>query len=220
MTTENRIISGKLLAIALLTTLLTSCLKDGDDTVVLPLPDGRIPYSVISRDLQDSLTDHGFRIHEGLYPPTVTGRYLMSPMALDYASDFAPVSYVNLVMTFRDQTRRGLLKYQEQQNTDVENIPVDGQSIQANVIGSGNDFTVYCYQNVSEDINGAQIWRVKTATLVSGTMTDSGIANCQYAYIILEKEINDSSYASSIPADSTYRLFSDGNNFATRLSLP
>lgn len=211
----------KLPLVAFLTLLLTSCLKEGDDTIVLPLPDGRIPYSVISRNLQDSLTTHGFQIHEGLYPPTVAGSYLIEPMSLDFASDQAPASYVNLMMTFSSQTQRGLLKYWELQNTDLHNIPIDGQSLEANVIGNGNDFTVYCYQNVTENSSiGMQLWRVKTATVISGTMTDTGIANCQYAYILLEKEINDINYALSFPKDSTFRIFSDGNSFAGKLNIP
>ena len=27
--------------------MLTGCMKEGTDTIVLPLPDGKIPYSVI-----------------------------------------------------------------------------------------------------------------------------------------------------------------------------
>lgn len=205
--------------IAILTFLLASCLKDGDETVVLPLPDGRIPHQVVSRNLQDSLAMHGFQIHEGLYPPSVSGQYLMQPMTMLFASDQAPASYVNLMMTFGNQTQRGRLNYWESQNTDLHTLPVEGQSVEANIIGNGDNFTVYCHQYVDGySSSGVQLWRVKTATLVSGTITDTGIANCQYAFIILGKEISDMNYAMSFPDDSTYRLFSDGNGFAGKVN--
>ena len=49
----------------------SSCLKYGDDTIVLPQPTGKIPPSVIPTDLQDSLIHHDFPIHEGVEPPDV-----------------------------------------------------------------------------------------------------------------------------------------------------
>ena len=197
--------------------LVTSCLKEGTDTLVLPLPDGRIPYSVISEALQDSLTHHGMIIHEGVNPPMVVGTYLVAPMTKDYASDNAPGSYVNLLMSFANQIERGVLSYQELQNTDLLQIPVTGQSIEANIIGSDSNFTVYCYQNVVEKNGDNPLWRVKTATVVSGTMSTGGIYNCQYSVIILEREIFDSNYESSIPVEGTFRLFHDGDNYTVKL---
>ena len=71
--------------------LFTGCLKEGNDTIVLPLPDGKIPYSLIPESLQDSLRAHGFEINEGIEPPMIMGKYLSSPMQLQYASD----NYIN-----------------------------------------------------------------------------------------------------------------------------
>lgn len=210
-------IKGVLLA-ALLSTTLTGCLHDADDTIVLPLPDGKIPFSVIDSDLQDSLRIHGFDINEGTNPPNIEGTYLMSPMILDYASDSSTLTFVDLTLKYSDQIERGLVTYTETQRTHVEQIGVAGRSIEANVIGDGDRFTAYCYQNVTQPESGTQQWRVKLATVVSGSISASGISNCQYAIIYLEREINDSSYQQTIPGEGTYRLFHDGDMLAARLS--
>ena len=78
------IISG-LLSLPIL--LFSGCLKEGNDTIVLPLPDGKIPYSVIPEQLQDSLRTHGLTIHEGVNPGNIDGRFLSSPIVLHYSSD-------------------------------------------------------------------------------------------------------------------------------------
>lgn len=204
--------------VALMSAPLAGCLHEGDDTIVLPLPDGKIPYSVISEDLQDSLRIHGFEINEGTNPPNIEGTYLMTPMTLDYASDSVSLQFVDLTMTFSGQIPRGLVTYTELQRTHVEQIDVDGRSIEANVIGEGDRFTAYCYQWVEQANGGAQQWRVKMATVVSGSVSTSGISDCQYAIIYLEREIADDSYQQAIPGDGTYRLFHDGDMLAWRVN--
>lgn len=190
----------------------TSCLKEGDDTIVLPLPDGTIPTSVIPQNLQDSLTSHGFIINEGLYPPTIDGSYLISQMQLTYASDDYVNTFYNMYITFADQQPRGILKYSETQYVNV-----DGESIEANVIGNGNDFTMYCYQYVDKTVDSVQVLRCKTATVISGTKTPAGIRNCRYAYILLEKEAINEDYNSSMPEAETYRIYIDSDSLAVNI---
>ena len=194
----------------LLTT--TGCVKDGNDTIVLPLPNGTIPTSVIPRHLQDSLANHGFVINEGLYPPTIDGSYLISQMQMNYASDDYVNTFYNLYITFADQQPRGILNYSETQHVNVE-----GASIAANVIGSGDDFTMYCYQYVSETDGEVQLFRCKTATVISGTKAADGIRNCQYAYILLEKEAINDDYNAAIPAAETYRIYADSDSLAVNI---
>lgn len=126
--------------------MLSGCMKEGNDTIVLPLPDGKIPYSVIPENLQDSLRLRGLTINEGLDPDTLNGRFVSAPMVLHYASDNYQELFYDLYMSFSGQTQRGRIMYYETQRRD----DVDGQSIMANVIGKGKDVTMYCFQNVFE----------------------------------------------------------------------
>lgn len=195
------------------TVTLTSCLKDGDDTIVLPLPDGKIPFSVIPSDMQDSLRRHGFLINEGLEPPTINGHYLGSPMLLDYSSDNTGLYFVDVDMTFSKQLERGLIKYIEKQITPNGGA-MTSEYLEANIIGSGDKFTVYTWQYDNGTNVDSTNWSVKIATLVSGTWTTSGIKDCQYAVLVLEKE-ND--VYNRIPETNTFRTYHDGDNLAVTL---
>lgn len=208
-------VKGAALAL-LLAAPLAGCLHDEDDTIVLPLPDGKIPYSVVSEDLQDSLRIHGFEIHEGINPPNIEGTYLMSPMIKDYATDpnVRFLRFVELTLGFSNQIPRGPVTYKQLQHTDSDGYPVAGHSTEACVIGDGNDFTMYCYQEAEQTSQ----YRVKTVTLVSGTIGTAGITDCQYAIIYKEHEILDSQYQDDIPAEGNYRLFHDGDLLARRVS--
>ena len=132
------IISG-LLSLPIL--LFSGCMKEGNDTIVLPLPDGKIPYSVIPEQLQDSLRTHGLTIHEGVNPGNIDGRFLSSPMVLHYSSDNYQELFYDLYMSFSGQKPRGMVKYSETQKHEY----IDGQSYMANVIGEGNDVTATRY---------------------------------------------------------------------------
>lgn len=195
--------------------LFSGCLKEGNDTIVLPLPDGKIPYSVIPEKLQDTLRLRGLDIHEGVNPDTMNGLFVSSPMELHYASDNYQELFYDLYMRFEGQQQRGLVKYSETQKRE----DIDGQSIMANVIGEGKDVTMYCYQNVYEcNASGDTLWRSKTATVVSGTLSEEGIKDCQYAHVVLDTWAADDYHASPLSKAGTYRIWYDGDGMAKRLS--
>ena len=195
--------------------LFTGCLKDGDDTLVLPTPDGKIPYSVVPERLQDSLRDNGFVIHEGINPPTIVGKFRMSPMNLQYASDNYQNTFYDLVMTLTGQYRRGRISYSESQVDTVL-----GKATMASVIGEGDDFTMYCFQDISK-INraGDTLYTCTSATVVSGSISKEGIKDCQYSNIILDKWAVNDYYASQIPPVETFRIWNDGDSLATRIGF-
>lgn len=195
--------------------MFSGCLKEGNDTIVLPLPDGKIPYSVIPEEMQDSLRSGGLVIHEGVNPDTINGHFVSAPMVLHYASDNYQELFYDLYMSFSGQTRRGLIKYNETQKRE----DIDGHSIMANVIGEGKDVTMYCYQNVAEcNSHGDTLWRSRTATVVSGTVCEEGIKNCQYAHIVLDTWAADDYHASPLSKPGTYRIWFDGDSLAQRLT--
>lgn len=192
--------------------LFTSCVKEGDETIVIPLPDGKIPYSVISESLQDSLLANGFTINEGINPPNIEGVYLAAPLDLHYASDGYSNKFYDLTMTLTGQKMRGMITYSEMQRNTVL-----GSSIEAQVIGHDSCFTMYCYQYISENSGATQLWKCKIVTVVSGISTDDGFRNCQYSYIMLDREAINDYYLSQLAAYETFRIYYDGDRLAEKI---
>lgn len=197
--------------IAILSILaFSSCLKDGENTVVLPVPSGKIPADVIKLELQDSLRAHEFEINEGIEPPNVEGCYLLSPMDLQYASDNYVNTFYDLTFRFFGQYQRGRLSYQEKQNNEAF-----GNSIMANAIGKGNKFSVYTIQVISNtNTSGDTLWKCTIATVVSGLKDSTGIANCQYAYVLKDKWAKNDYYYSRLPEINTFRIWNDLDSLA------
>lgn len=192
--------------------LFTSCVKDGDDTIVLPLPDGKIPYSVIPERLQDSLVANGFTINEGINPPNIEGVYLAAPLDLHYASDGYTNRFYDLTMTLTGQKMRGMITYSERQRDTVE-----GSSILAQVIGHDSCFTMYCYQYLTEYSDAVQLWKCKIATVISGISTNNGFRDCQYSYIMLDREAINDYYMSQLADYETFRIYYDGDKLAKKI---
>jgi len=194
--------------------LFTGCLKEGTDTIVLPYPYGKIPYDVIPQHIQDSLIDRGFVINEGVNPPTVKGKFLLSPMDGKYASDgyYNPV-FRKLYVGFSGQMPRGKVNYIQGQSDTIflnesQINDVVGNAERARIIGEDSSFTLYCIQTIQVDKSS---WS-KTASVVSGTLTKSGIKDCQYAEYIIEK--NDES--GRISELGTFRYWNDGDGLAEK----
>lgn len=198
--------------LALAGLLFTSCMKEGENTIVLPLPNGKIPYEVIPERLQDSLLANGFVINEGITQPYIEGVYLASPLNLQYSSDGYMNNFYDLTMTLGDQKQRGMITYSERQRDTVE-----GESITAQVIGHDSCFTMYCYQYISEYSGAEQLWRCKIATVISGIATKTGFRNCQYSYIMLDKEAINDYYYSQLTDIETFRIYYDGDSLATKI---
>lgn len=196
----------------------TILLPDGDSTIVLPFNTGKIPYDVIPQNLQDSLVIYGFDIFEGTCPPNINGEYLISPMELSHASDNYLNDFVNLRMAFKGQHPRGRIHYYESQTGTIDDS-ASGTSIHASVIGHDSCFTMYAIQNVIDtSSNGLVNYRCKTATIVSGTMIDTGIYNCKYSTILLEKWARTEYYANRLPELHTFRIWFDGDTLAVKTS--
>ena len=210
-------IKCRLLGIALTVTaimatmLCTSCQKEGNDTMVLPLNDGRISPYVVPIPEQRQLTDNGFTVHEGVEPPDIQGVYLAAPLVNIYASDDYRNDYYDLLMKFEHQYKRGMVEYSESQRDTV-----NGASITAQIIGHDSCFTMYCTQYISEYSGNTLLFNCKVATVISGIITESGIKDLQYAYILQEKEQPNPEYFPLAPVN-TVRIYKDNDNLASKI---
>ena len=187
---------------------LTGCLRNSTSTVALPeiIIVEDVPDDVIPAAIRDEFESH-MTVYEGKLPPIIEGQYVMDEMELSYNSvgDFAPGKiFADCYMAFIDQIG-GSCRYAEKQANSTAHAD------KVYVTGNGNNFTAYFVARNQRD--DGYTWSVMS-TLVSGTITDSGIRNCQYAFIMAEKNDPDGLL---MPVNG-YRVFFDNNYLASRKS--
>lgn len=161
---------------------MTSCLKKGTETIALPF--GKIPEEVIPHEINEKFKQH-MNINEGLTPPNIEGEYVCKPNTLVYSSDNDfEVGYVFTTSYFKfdNQTANGMATYNESSGNSTSESP------EVYVIGSGNNFTAYFVRTsyYYDDYGNYEGWS-KVSQMASGTITNSGIANYRYAFIMLDK---------------------------------
>ncbi len=83
----------------------------------------------------------------------------------------------------------------------------EGSSDEVTVSGSNDDFTAYF---ISTGTNSGISF--KTATVISGTKTSSGIKNYLNAFILLEKGADPNGKLMGV---NEFRIFKDNNNLAS-----
>lgn len=185
---------------------MTSCLKDSSDTIALPeiVVVEDVPDDVIPAEIRDEFETH-MTINEGKMPPYIQGEYVINRMVLSYNSvgDYKPGKvFADCYMAFLNQIS-GSCRYAEKQGGGTSS------SDKVYVTGSGSDFTAYF---VARNEHGdGHSWSVMS-TLVSGTITESGIRNCEYAFILVDKYDPDS----KIMPVNGYRVFYDDDYLASR----
>ena len=181
---------------------LTSCLRDGIDTIALPF--GKIPNGVIPQEIRDQFEEY-MPIYEGVTPPDITGEYLCHPDLLVFSSDgqyYPGYQFSPLYFAFYDQTPSGMAAYKEHQVNSFVEAP------EVYVVGSGNNFTAYFISHgIRNDNNGNWEATYKMSNIISGTITEDGIVDYRSAFIMLEK---DDPYHRLMDVNE-YRIFEDGD---------
>jgi hypothetical protein len=179
-------------------------MKETDDTVWLPVPNGKIPYEVLSAAEQDTLQQH-MPIYEGVTPPNIVGDYLASPMTLQYASDRYEGAFYDLHWRVEKQNERNMATYKEWQRTAV------GDGKEAHVIGEQGKFTAYTIEQTVDESRG---WSCEQVTVISGTKTADGIEGYSYAIVMRNKQDENGVL---IEPDS-YRVFTDGDGISSPIT--
>lgn len=187
-----------------------SCLKEGDETIVLPVIETSVPQDVIPDSIQEQFSFFDFDLFEGDTPPNIVGKYLLSPLLKVYSSDNYSVDFfTDLYIGFEQQGERGTVNYFESQNDTVS-----GHSVSARVVGHDDCFTMYCFQYVGVE---SGMWKCKTATIVSGRVGLDGIRECKYAFVMLETKPGTTGSSPSLVPEGTMRIFCDGDGIAQRI---
>lgn len=169
---------------------------------------------VVPTEILEKLDDH-IDIHRGVNPPNIEGCYLVEPFITVYCEDqgnggFDPgyeVSPINILFNNQDMALRTL---------DYNSVSVHTGSYASGngafISGEGNDFTVY----FNTEGYSSNIY-VKQALVISGTKTDNGIANLQYAFVMVDKGDDPENL---LMAKGIYRVFTDGDAISTVTEWP
>jgi len=194
------------LLLVVFTSFLSGCMSDGSGTIVLPEPEGsgRVPSSIIPDAIRAGI-ESSMPIYSGTTPPDISGQYRANSLKLtgssisgDNLSNLADV-YIAFI-----RESNGTLSYREKQG----NSQSGSDNVIVEIVGSNNNFTAYFEADgVSAGIS------TKQSTVISGTLTSSGISNFNYAFVMLKK---DSDPTGKLVPVNTYRTFKDGDGFAER----
>jgi hypothetical protein len=186
-----------------------ACTSDGTDTIIVPsMPSATISTAAIPDSIQEKMENY-IPIYEGTTPPNIEGSYVISPVKLVYAAadDNPPSAFTDLYIRFSNQnTATNRAVYDEKQGTAM------AHSDSVLIIGSGNQFSAYFVSTgTSYGIY------VKTTTVISGTVTASGISGLRYAFVMADKGADPKD---SVVAVGTFRVFKDNDGLAANAVWP
>lgn len=152
-------------------------------------------------------------IYEGANPPNIEGVFIMSPVRLFYDSTYDyDIGYEFSDMYFRffnQDMINNTLDYQEKQGKS------EGKGTGCFISGEGDKFTVYF--DIDETYYGSHTIYLKRALIISGILTENGIKNCEYAFVVTDKS-DDPDKELINPGD--FRVVKDGDGLSKYTSWP
>lgn len=169
---------------------------------------------VVPADIREKLEKY-ITIYNGVNPPNVEGTYLVDPFVTVYCEDEGVGGYEPGELVYSIYIR--LSNQNSANNTiDYEHTSVSGNSDSkgegAFISGSGNNFTAF-FNTEGESSN---IY-TKTALVISGTKSTSGIQNLQYAVIMVEKGDDPNN---ELMKEGVFRVFKDQDGLSINTSWP
>jgi len=184
---------------------LFSCLENADKTLVLPNVVYATPIKEVIPEALLTDIEKYMPIYEGATPPNIEGIYLVSPGTLVYTSDgiYDPGKvFADEIIRFSGQNgATNIVTYAGKQASSEDSSEL------VSVSGTNENFTAYFIATgTSVGIS------TKTSTVISGTMTASGIQYYKMAFIMLEKGADPDKKLMDVNA---YRIFRDGDDLAS-----
>ena len=168
----------------------------------------RLEY-VIPAEIREKLDDY-IPINEGIDPPIIEGTYFLDPQVTVYCEDYGSGGYepgrivVSEYLTFYNQnTTKNTIDFYEESANGSSWQEASG----AFVMGEGNEFSAFF--NTHGESRGIY---TKTALLISGTKTSSGIYNLYYAFVMVEKGDDPNN---ELMAEGVFRVFKDQDGISS-----
>lgn len=158
--------------------------------------------SVVPEEIIEELGDH-MPIYSGVNPPNVEGAYYIDPFVAVYCEDYGNGGYepgtqvLSSTIRFSNQNKNyNTLDFEEVTGGSTD----EGKG--AFISGSGDNFTAF-FNTVGQYGDGVTTY--KTALVISGTKTNSGIKDLYYSFIMVEK--NDPE--GILMKEGVFRVFKD-----------
>ena len=143
-------------------------------------------------------------IYSGSTPPIIEGTWMMSPTTVvhDGQGNWKAGKVINdVTFHFSSQnTSQNTIEYSKKESQDYANAS------NVAVLGKDNHFTAFL---ISEGKTGDI--STKEAALVSGTVTDNGIKDMYYAFILLDKSADPDRKVVDV---GVFRCFKDGDGLS------
>ena len=163
--------------------------------------------SVVPEEILENLDDH-MPIYTGVNPPNVEGAYYVDPAVAVYCEDEDDGGY-----SPGDEVTSEYIRFFNQDDTDntldYEEYSESGSSSQAGygafISGSGDNFTAF-FNTEGEATEDGHVITFKTALVISGTKTSSGIKDLYYAFVMVEKE---GDIYGDLMEEGIFRVFTD-----------
>lgn len=195
---------------------LSSCVKNEGKTIALIGTEYYIDdiLTVIPESLQVEFKEAFGDIPEGPIPENIEGSYVMNPKQRVHSNIDNWCTVVvepDVKLGFSDQ-HNGIVTMDLTEETNHVTDTVF-------VMGNGNAFTVYFIEDKTYDFpfnNNTYHVRMKRGIIMKGKVKNEGLADFQYASIILEAE-DDSQGVLEQYAPGTYFIYKDGNGLAERI---
>lgn len=169
--------------------------------------------TVVPDEIRARMEQH-IPIYDGVNPPNIEGTYVLSPMQIIYDTTgnyesgydgFAP-TYVRF---YNQDERRNSLDFLGKQVWDG-NIIGESESPNSFISGEGDNFTVFFNTTGTSYLDDYNV-DTKTALVISGTKTSSGVYNIYYAFVMVEKSDDPSHHIMDV---GEFRVFVDGDSLA------
>ena len=168
-----------------------------------PTPPGPSNFGGIKEETLVQLRECGMNLYSGDTPPNVEGVYAIDPVS--YLANFGWDDFedtdeimTKIIVDFQDQAGDQVLfnvgAYYRDVDSGYEYFDTDNEQVQVSISGYGNKFTAaYCL--MIDNPSGFFDFIKGSGMVMSGEMTETGIRNAQFAYVIYLKN-NDGSIAS------------------------
>lgn len=168
--------------------------------------------SVIPPTILDKMKPY-IPVHDGVNPPIINGVYLIDPMATVYCEDQGQGGYdpgkivISTIVKFSNQNNSRLsLDYAEKSVSGSS----DGTGNGAFISGSGDNFTAFFdNEGTTQGIYN------RTALVISGTKTSTGIRNLKYAFVMVDKGSDPNNKLMKV---GVFRVFKDQDDLARNTS--
>lgn len=181
--------------------LISACCEDHSD--IIPGQD------FIPEEILTTIQENGQPIYEGLNPPRMEGRYLVSPLRFrssNIENDFSVnTQFSDQFITFSNFDANSLTL-----QVAIEQGNRTGEGFGSFISGQGNNFTIYVEINITDD-NGH---RYLTTEVYSGTLEGGGIRDLHLSLFMIDDQGDPNN---DLIENGQGRLFVDGDGFSPQL---